>query len=41
MIFEYVMEVGDSFLVPFGEVDRCIVQLKVWIVPNGGESAWC
>lgn len=35
MIFKNVMEVGDALLLPFGEVDRCIVQTEVSIVPDG------
>ena len=41
MVFEDVMEVGDALLLPFGEVDRYIVQSEVRVVPDGSEPTWC
>lgn len=41
MVFEDVMKVGDALLLPFGEVNRCIVQLEIRIVQDGGESTRC
>ena len=35
------MMVGDAPFLPFGEVNRCIVQSDIRIVPDGGEPSWC